>query len=222
MRLRNRVTKCGSLHFLLRMGLAGCIATLMVAHKAEADTISDPPNGNLISFWGPSSLDNQSYGVIFTAPEAVLDDFSVMLESDNPFPFVAQVYAWNGTTTVGPALFTSGVQDTTTSLTTFEWTPDITLISGDQYIAFVTNQPSGVGLGGSGNGEMAAGAAPFEFAEGDPAGGSWFTYAEDAAFNADFSASTATPEPGSLGLSLFAIFAVMSAAVAKKHLRRSS
>ena len=186
------------LQCLWRIGFMGCIAVFLIANAAKADSINDPGNGSTIFYWGPSSGFNQSYGVIFTAPEAVLDDFSLTVDStDTNFPFVSQVYAWNGTTTVGPALYTSGVQNTTLTMTTYTWIPDITLTTGDEYIAFVTNQPFGVSLGGSGDGAMEAGNGPFEFAVGAPAGGSWSTFVENAEFQADFSASS-VPEPSSI------------------------
>jgi hypothetical protein len=199
------------LQFLVRIGFVGCIGILLIADRAQATSINDPGNGDVIYDWGPSSLSNQSYGVVFTAPQAYLDDFSLTVDSaDTNFPFESQVYAWNGTTTVGPALYTSGVQDTTTTMMTYTWDPDITLTTGDEYIAFVTNQPFGSTLGGSGDGQIAAGSGLFEFAEGAPAGGFWQTYTENAEFQADFSAtapSSAVPEPSSVILPLTVLLA---------------
>jgi hypothetical protein len=71
--------------------------------------------------------------VLFTAPESTLDDFSVTVSDfDTPFPFVSQVYAWDGSETIGPALYTSGVGDTTSSLTTYTYSPDMHVTAGDQ------------------------------------------------------------------------------------------
>jgi hypothetical protein len=55
---------------------------------------------------------------------------------------------------MGPALHASGVNDSTSSLTTYTYSPDIHVTAGDQYIAFVTNQPGRVSLGGTGSSLM--------------------------------------------------------------------
>ncbi len=196
------------LQILVRIGFVGCIAIFLIANRAQAASINDPGNGGIIDFWGPSSDGNQSYGVIFTAPGASLDAFSLTVDSTGTnFPFVSQVYAWNGTTTVGPALYTSGVQDTTTTMTTYTWDPNLTLTTGDEYIAFVTNQPFGSGLGGHGDGQMEAGNGPFEYAVGAPVGDIWYTYGEGAEFQATFSPSATVPEPSSVILPLTVLLA---------------
>jgi hypothetical protein len=185
-----------------RLLATATVLVVMGALPAMASSLTNPDNGGLISFWGPSSADNQSYGTVFTAPQPVLDDFTVWVDdADTSFPFVAQVYAWNGSTTTGPALYTSGVEATTGAITPYTFSPDIMLTTGDSYIAFVTNQPGGVSLGGSGNGNMEASSGPltFLFAEGDPQGGSWFTYSTNAEFKADFSS---VPEPAAWTLLL--------------------
>ena len=154
--------------------------------------------GGEISYWGPSAVGGgQSYGLVFTAPvTAVLLDYTLsVMYDDTSFPFVSQVYAWNGTTTTGSALYTSGVSSTPPTLTPFTFDPDVPVIAGDSYIAFVTNEPDGVSLGGSGLGGMASGSGPatFMFAEGNPSGGIWSGYGLNAAFHADF--GSAVPEP---------------------------
>lgn len=169
------------------------------ALSAHASSVTNTPIPGNIYEWGPSAVGGgQSYGLVFIAPGSRLDDFSLTVSYvDTSFPFVSQVYAWDGSETTGPALYTSGVDMTTSSLTTYTYTPDITVTVGASYIAFVTNQPgpSGVSLGGSGVGDMEQGTGPatFMYAEGNPSGpGAWSTYPENAAFNADFSA---VPEP---------------------------
>ena len=158
----------------------------------------------ILIFGGQNSGGNQSYGQVFTAPQSFLIDYSFSVGSDTPYPFVSQVYQWDGTTATGPALFTSPTLATTTTVDTYTFTADISLIAGNQYIAFVTNQPDGVGLGGSGLGVMAAssvGLGQFYFAVFNPVGGSWETFLGlDAAFHADFSEGTATPLPAALPL----------------------
>jgi hypothetical protein len=186
---------------VLGAALAGAIAM-----PASAASIDNPANGGTIDAWGPSAIGGgQSYGEIFTAAGSVLNDFTFTVAGDS-YPFVAQVYAWNGVGATGPALYTSGIDTLTGTLTSYTFNPNIGLIAGNLYVAFVTNQPSGVSLGGSGSGYMAASDGGtggfFEFAEGDPSvAANWETYPSNAEFHADFSGSvTAVPEPVSLSL----------------------
>ena len=190
---------CGALGIFVS-GSAG-----LMLDGAQAAVIDYPANGSNINFWGPDSGGNQSYGQVFTAPQSFLIDYSFSVGSDTPYPFVSQVYQWDGTTATGPALFTSPTLATTTTVDTYTFTPNISLIAGNQYIAFVTNQPDGVGLGGSGLGLMAqssVGLGQFYFAVLNPVGGLWDTFLGlDAAFHADFSSEgTATPLPAAVWL----------------------
>jgi hypothetical protein len=187
------------------MGFVGCIVIFLNANRAEASTISYPGNGGAVGTWGPNPLgySNASYGIIFTAPQSFLDDFSLTVDStDTNFPFVSQVYAWNNIldTTTGSALYTSAEQYTTLTMTTYTWYPDIALTPGNEYIAFVTNQPLGVTLGGLGDGAMERGGAPwaetFDFT--DPQGGYWYKEPTGLGeFHADFGVAP-VPEPGTL------------------------
>ena len=132
--------------------------------SVHASSVTNTPILAAVDFWGPSPVGNESYGLVFTAPESTLDDLSLTVSDfDAPFPFVSQVYAWDGSETIGPALYTSGVGDTTSSLTTYTYSPDMHVTAGDQYVAFVTNQPGGISLGGSGSGLMQRGFGPAAF-----------------------------------------------------------
>ena len=138
--------------FNATVAAAACVLGICVG-VAEADVINLPPNpGVIFGDFGPGS--NGSIGQVFTAPQAILNDYSLTIGNADPliistFPFVSQVYLWNGSGVVGSALFTSSTQTSTVALTTFTFSPDITLTSGDQYLAFVTNDPNGVSLGNS-------------------------------------------------------------------------
>jgi PEP-CTERM motif len=211
---------------LSTVAMGAALASALVM-PASAAAIDNPDNGEQIFYWGPSAVGGgQSYGDIFTAPQSVLNDFTFTVAAvDTNFPFVAQVYAWNGTAPTGSALYTSGLFNTTLSLTPYTFTPNISLTASDQYVAFVTNEPNGVSLGGSGNGEMEASdggtGGAFEFVEGDPVTGGWQTYSIGAAeFHADFSDSTA-PVPEPFTLSLFGA-GVAGAAVLRRRKKKAA
>lgn len=106
-----------------------CLVAALSPVSTFASTIDIPvaPGASYIQYWGPSSGGNQSYGEIFTAPDPVIDDYSFLLRSSNPFPFVSQIYSWNpGTGLIGSALYTSAIQQTTTSSQTFTFDPNLT------------------------------------------------------------------------------------------------
>src|SRR5450830_881997 len=165
--------QCNTLLGIIKMIKKLMFATAIIfAGNASATSINYAPDGGSINAWGPDSYANQSYGEIFTAPQAVLDDYTLTVVSNNPFPFVSQVYAWDGSQTAGSALYTSASKNTSSNSTAFTFAPDIALTAGDMYIAMVTNQPNGVSLGGSGYAGMASGTGPdislFRYAENDP------------------------------------------------------
>jgi hypothetical protein len=138
-------------------------STLLLSNAASASFIDYAGNGLIVGSWGPDySATTPSFGQIFTAPQSVLNDYSLSIASSNPFPFVSQIYAWDGTDpsyiyhgpgTVGPALYTSTVMQTpatpnfpaqTEVFTTYTFSPNITLTAGATYLAVITNQPNGV------------------------------------------------------------------------------
>ncbi len=191
--------------------LAALALLLGSVAQAKASVIDIPGNGTF-GTWGPRT--NQSWGQSFTVlpGDTVLNDYTLTVGSPptiNPlsdFLFVSQVYAWNGSSTIGSALFTSSVltipDDYDTPITFF---PDIAVTPGQQYIAFVTNQPNGVALSGSGYGYMLLdtlnnySGGGFFYTSGNPDAASTTWSAPptipDAAFHADFSS---VPEPSSL------------------------
>jgi hypothetical protein len=176
---------------------------------AKADNIDIPSSGNSIAAWGPSAIGGgQAYGQSFTVPpgDTVLMDYTLTVGAqlnNSSFPFVSQVYAWNGSATTSSALFTSATYDLTgTSFTPYDFVPDITVTSGQQYIALATNQPEGVTLGGSGFAGMEAGEPYaggnlyyYEYTP-NPGYSGWIKIGE-AEFHADF---TSVPEPATFTL----------------------
>lgn len=169
-------------------------------------------DGNLgAGSWGP---DAARYGQTFTVPtgDSLMIDFTFdIVTLNDPFPFVSQVYGWDGYgRTIGSALFTSDVATTPTpgsnSYTRFTFTPNIEVNSGQQYVAFVTNVLDGKSLGtGVNSGGMMHLNSDNVYADGrfvwsSPTENSWaeLPYA-DAVFRAIFRPNV-VPEPASLGV----------------------
>ena len=195
------------------------LSLFLMATGTKAATIDYAPNGPVVEFWGAGAgASNISYGQTFTAPEAILQSYSLIVAQGNQtsFPFVSQIYHYQSAV-VGPALFTSAVSFTTTNFTAYTFFPNINLIAGDQYIAVVTNDPNGVSLGGNdpiiGGLGLAAGTdtvtAGFHYATGDPSiGANWLCTGPGLggclgtalAFHAEFS----DPAPLPAALPLFA------------------
>ncbi len=182
---------------------------LAACNSAGATSINYADNGGSLAYWGPSSYGNQTYGEIFTAPQSFLNDYTFTLSGTTPFSFVSQVYAWNGTNVTGSALYTSTILQTTTNMLAYTFNADVSLTAGSSYIAFLTNQPNGVGLGGSGYGFMetsstiAAPGGGWDRVGGNPATASaWYgnPYSNNADFQADFSTGASVPEPSSLAI----------------------
>jgi hypothetical protein len=153
---------------------------MLVATNAATIDYAPISNGTGEEFWGPgASILGQSFGQIFTAPETVLNTYSLILsqKSNDPFPFVSQIYKYD-TTVVGAALYTSAVALTAPVLTTYTFTPNVNLVAGEQYIAVITNEPNGVSLGVPGGLGFALGtdavSSGFAYGEGDPSiGADW-------------------------------------------------
>ena len=162
-----------------------------------------------VGSWGPSS--GQSYGQVITAPagDAVLADYSFTVGASLQFPFVSQVYRWDGSRASGPSLFTSAIVLTPLpvfSQAVYVFSSNIPVTAGQQYIAFVTNQPDGSPLGGpsEAGGTMALNqdnlyeGGQFAFnTSGNPARGPWLLTLSnaDAVLHA-----TVVPEPATIVL----------------------
>jgi len=187
--------------------------------RAAVTVISIPTDGNVLNTWGPNGpgIENdQTYGQVFTAPlgDFFLDSYTFTVWTTDipghpgiPFPFVSQVYSWDGLKATGAPLYSSEVEMTTTNPTAYVFHPAIGVTAGQKYVACVTNEPGGVSIGRpefDGNGRMLATYSynnpdgMFVFAEGNqtaPVSGRWATApSANAAFDAVFS----VPEPPSL------------------------
>lgn len=197
--------------------------------SAAPITIDIPTSGGTAGNWGPDN--GLSFGQLFTAPvgATILDTYSLTVQSSfGLFPFVSQIYAWSGTGVTGPALFTSSPPDTTTTLmTTFDFLPGIAVTAGQQYVAFVTNQPFGVPLGGVGAGNISIN--PFDVYPGgnlviaignpeDLGTGTWISpFNVDAQFHAEFSGPQAAPVPEPATIALWSITGIIGAVYGKRR-----
>jgi hypothetical protein len=192
-----------------------------VVGSANASSINIPTDGSEFFHWGPASGGNIAVGQVFTVPSgnAVLTDYTLTVSSDAAFPFVSQVYAWNGTKIIGSPIYTSGLHFTTNVETPHTFFPGVGVTAGQQYLALVTNNPlfsSSIGgnLGGFGQGRMQANS-------GNPYSGGrlmwtftilpdpniWKTYSPipDAQFNANF----VVPEPGGFVMALVGLIGLV-------------
>lgn len=119
---------------------------------AIIDTTSSWDGSSFIASFGGTA----TYGQTFTVgADNVLDSFAFFLrdmEDGNPSKFIAHVMQWNGTAGAGPILFTSP-ELATTSTPGFEQvtvnTGGISLVTGQQYVAFFTIQGVTTPLGGT-------------------------------------------------------------------------
>jgi hypothetical protein len=133
---------------------------------AHADTIIstiagtgpdvNPPAWNgftNVAFWGTvSSAAGPTFGETFIDPAGnpFLQSitFEIRNTSGSPIPFQGYVYAWNGTSLTGPALFTSPVLSVNSAAGFQAVTVNTTntqLVPGNQYIAFFST----IGDGGA-------------------------------------------------------------------------
>ena len=131
------------------IGLAAGFAFLLSIAAASADTVisNGPPGVAYAEFGTPNTT---TYGELFYAPvSGSLSSFTMDLTSSIG-PMIGGVGVWNGSG-VSSVLYTSTV---TTSSTTNTFTPDVSVVAGTEYVAFVsvdgvagaigvTNMPAG-------------------------------------------------------------------------------
>ncbi|MBC9034685.1 PEPxxWA-CTERM sorting domain-containing protein [Sphingomonas sp. JC676] len=176
--------------------------------------------GDISSFGTPNTA---TYGQTFTVgAENALNSFTMYLDSGSggALNFQAYVYAWTGSRAVGNALFASTTQQFNGSSygnpVAFDFnTGSLNLVSGQQYVAFVTT----AGVANSG---YASAYMPFNGWGTDTYAGGDFVYFNngtdfaqltarnwdctgcgfgDAHFKADFTAGiSAVPEPAAWGM----------------------
>lgn len=162
--------------------------------------------------WAPFGFpDTSTYGQVFTAPagDNVINDYSFLVSAPQAVTGVTSyIYAWNGSTATGPALFSTG-PFTLAASSGFVYrtinTGGVELTSGSQYIAFYTISENYGGNGGSARFGYAPGGGLGGFAYqnnlsnfGWLFGNNWAFFRDqdlDTVFIANF-----TPTPGAAGL----------------------
>ena len=202
-------------------GLAAASLTFASA-AVEAATITTLPfwNGSTaISAWGGNAT--HTYGEVLTAPGSSLTSFTFEVnDGGSPANYVAQVYAWSGSTTtggpVGAALYTgaasilpgfSGFQAVTTN------TGGVAVTPGQRYSILLFD---GSGDGVRGNwGRIAAhpgvvGDVGFFFNNGPSNANGTFNDFGSLAYSATFTNSV--PEPTSWALMLMGFGSIGAAA----------
>ena len=183
----------------------GIFAFLTVS--APAEIIFNLPNNTDIS-------GVRLFGQTFVAPieDDFLSIFTVRVHSDSPNTlFDIRVANWDNTNDVinGPILFASATQSAQPGgYTDFAVSPNLSLVAGGQYIAFIDNVepnyfPTGhLTVGGDSNDDYSQGA--FAFPSSEQIDSTWDVYAngQDLSFGATF-----VPEPlmfAAIGLSFLA------------------
>jgi len=198
-----------------------CILTLGVitASLAFGDIVTNNPAWDgvtTVAAWG-GLAGTPTYGETVTVPtdgDRVLSSFTVnIIGGSLSIPFNAYVQAWNGASPVGSPLFTqSGATNTTAGVSSYTFSPDLTLTPGASYLLYLStlgiSQPTSDGLAWGATTDDTYSGGSFEFAaagQGNPAAGSvsdltsaTFTNGStccdvsDLAFDADFTAPSVT------------------------------
>lgn len=204
-------------------------ATLSSAQAAVITTMN-ANNGGSFTCLGTSSNCGQTFGQTFTVStsETFLTDFTFSLSSvSSDLKVIFDLFAWDGTNKTGAALFESAITTLTTSNSSqnVTFSPDVNLIQGQTYVAFLntagipgnnSNKRSGFNVV-AGN-SYSDGTFVWERNAGD---GGWHAPGLDARFSATFESPTpaaAVPEPTTvalLGLGLLG-FAASRRKAAKK------
>lgn len=197
------------------------LAMLVAANAASAAVIdTTTQTGFDFRCLGIDSSCGQTFGQIFTVggPETYLSSFSFAPTAVQGSPLNVQfsIYSWSGTDKTGSALFKSGVfaLTNTAGSTLLNYTPNLNLTQGNQYIAFLDT----ANLGNSDNAtsgfmyigeKYSGGEFRWERNSGD---GYWNGTGGDTQFRAVFtSAPAAVPEPASLALLVFGAASLMGA-----------
>jgi hypothetical protein len=185
----------------------GFVLAVSLGFSAHASVVNIPPVSGEFRFFG--NIFGVSFGQNFTAPDAVLLDYTVYVRNDiTDGTFRSQLFQSNGVGPIGSSLFTSALTPIPLSYEPITFSPNITLIPGAEYIAIVTafgissvvSASSGYVLQGA-----ALAGSPVSRAVGDPSvTANWACVNScdlSAAFHANFS-PVVTPLPPAFALML--------------------
>ena len=129
------------------MVLAAGLA-LSAATSANAATTFDTTSSSTATWQPFGRPDTSTYGQTFTAPtDNVLDSFSLFLTPTGGVDFMAYLYLWDGSKATGTSLFSSSILNSNNGPEFSFNTGGISLLSGAQYVAFLTT--AGVAGGGT-------------------------------------------------------------------------
>jgi len=186
---------------LLALGLS------LVGESALAVPVIDTrPQVGAVGYIGESAGSN-TFGQTFvpTGPETELDTFTIWVDDVSSSPsllFQGFLYSWDGTETVGDALYESETRSSTVTGTFEEFTfsPGLSLVADQEYIFFFTGVAGGTpatGQLGTAAGDVYGSGGLF-FTQGPDQ--PWMDFGgEDLTFVATFSApGEPVPEPGTL------------------------
>jgi PEP-CTERM motif len=213
-----------------RLIFAGCLLFASLAQAGTVYTNNPAWDGTTFGeFWGNAGT-TPTIGETITVPtngDSVLNSFSFeVFGAAQPLSFRAYIQSWSGTATTGAPVYVSGTAQTLTSAgaNAYTFSPNVTLTAGGTYILYfsilgVTNSFGSLHTWGLTPADSYAGGtfyysnqdsgAPDTGSVSDLNGATWGTFSnnQDLAFSASFS-STATPEPGTIGLVLVGLSAM--------------
>jgi hypothetical protein len=189
-----------------------CVAILLLPNAsliANATNITTAAQtGSDFRCLGTSSECGQTFGQVFTVStsDTYLSSFSLFptLVAGSALTVQMSIYAWSGNNKMGSALFQSGAYAMANgSSGVLNYTPNLLLTQGTQYIAFLNT----AGLGNSTNAQSGFTSVSNTYAGGNfvwertAEDGNWNDTFSDTRFTAVFTqAPAAVPEPASLGL----------------------
>ncbi len=202
---------------------------MAVVAPVRATTVYTSTNSGSISSFGPSVLDSGAYvGEEFTAPGGALQSitfYSTTGYQSNPGNIDFVVQSWNGTESIGPALYTAMVTSWlgTANETLTVSGINLSLSAGSQYIAYLAfagiPNPGSIGVletGSSTSNSLPGALYYLGTSAGGPVApaGAWSGSdfpGQQLTYSATFGAALSTPEPAAfalLGTGLAGVFAV--------------
>jgi hypothetical protein len=200
------------------IALSGALFVTGASAATVIDTVSGWNGTEDVSSWG-GIPGTEVYGQSITAPVAtsLLTGFSFKIrDTTAPIAYNAFVYAWNGTSITGPALFSLNGQSVggggSQNFLPVSFSTSVAVNPGSQYMLFLSTigAPAGdldTNWGYRGDDVYAGGGFHFfNTTDFGTLSTPWETFVgggkDDLAFTATFDGTTVVPVPGALGLML--------------------